>query len=971
MRGRPVNVLNQSSEPNRVASILIVAFTVVTQPAANAAGCPLVRTTINQQVDWSSGDCEITRSGSVSNYPGIAIAIGASTLGTLANNGTLSGDMGISSQSASKVAELINDSHGVINAVNVGIDNPGAIARVGNRGQVNIADSQDLAAAIINAGLIGTLDNSGTINGGAGLNHFGINNPGTIGTLTNSGKIYSGNVGVSTSGVIGTLTNFGPISGFAAGVANGGSIGTLTNSGTIDANVTAIYNQNGIIGILTNAGSLQGDEGLVNDAGTIGALVNHGAINNRLDSIANGGRIGTLLNENSIDGGNEGIFNGSGATISTLANTGRIIGGGAGLFNSGMIESLINRGTIGSAAYAIDNSGMIKKLVNYGTITNETAAAIYNESTGTIGKIANSGTIAGNIYNAAARDLDINGGSGQAFGILTGTGGTTGTITNTLSNLTFGSGNVLLNDAVDVGTNTVTNKAATIQVNVPIAITGNYRQGVGSTLVIGVADGAMAKGNISKDRGYGQLVVSGSANIAPGSSIALRQLNSYAFAPGQRFVVVDASASGTNYNEDKLNYSTKGFSGKLNGAAVTIDDRSDLIVNLTDDDASARTSASMAGLPGPQAMPPKVTSALVGLSQYTGIQPELLNLFDAGMALKLGTDAASNAAGNQLSAASQTSAARAATLPTFEALNIVDARIDSMRQAQANSAASPGSAFGVWGHAYGGHAYEGERDRVDGYAAEYGGMLIGVDKTISDSWRAGGVFSYANTAIDAQGNSTGDSTRVNSLGLLGYAGYTGRPWYANFVAGVVPQRYHSSRLVDFSGFSGTANGHFGGQQYVARAEAGYPLALGVTTITPLAGLTYSYLHQDSYTENGGNGAALSVGATHLTSVASNIGVKIARTLATPEGDFAPFVGFAWDHEYDHARQQIDARYAADPLGETAFTTAGATPVSDIADFSAGVTLLRANNLSLTARYDLQAAPHFVVQTGSLRLSKSF
>jgi len=58
----------------------------------------------------------------------------------------------------------------------------------------------------------------------------------------------------------------------------------------------------------------------------------------------------------------------------------------------------------------------------------------------------------------------------------------------------------------------------------------------------------------------------------------------------------------------------------------------------------------------------------------------------------------------------------------------------------------------------------------------------------------------------------------------------------NLSGGVVQQQYDTSRAVNFQGLSGTAGGHFSGQLYVARAEAGYPLALGGLTLTPLASL---------------------------------------------------------------------------------------------------------------------------------------
>ena len=82
---------------------------------------------------------------------------------------------------------------------------------------------------------------------------------------------------------------------------------------------------------------------------------------------------------------------------------------------------------------------------------------------------------------------------------------------------------------------------------------------------------------------------------------------------------------------------------------------------------------------------------------------------------------------------------------------------------------------------------------------------------------------------------------------------------------------------------------------------GYPIALRVATITPLASMTYSYQHQDGYTESGGNGAALTLGASHTTSVKSELGAKIERAFQTRYGILIPSVQAAWRHEFDHTR----------------------------------------------------------------------
>jgi outer membrane autotransporter protein len=345
--------------------------------------------------------------------------------------------------------------------------------------------------------------------------------------------------------------------------------------------------------------------------------------------------------------------------------------------------------------------------------------------------------------------------------------------------------------------------------------------------------------------------------------------------------------------------------------------------------------------------------------------------------LSQGSTGGADRIGKQLGAI-QTGWAPAA--PMFDALNLVASRINTLRLGEAAGAGRTGISTGegparngVWGQAFGGHASQDERDDVDGYSANYGGLLIGADRALNERWRVGGAFSYSNTQIDNTGATSGDKTRVNSYGLIGYASYDGRPWYVNLSGGVVQQRYDTTRHIDFQGFSGTADGDFNGQQYVARVEAGYPLALGASgyTLTPSASLTYSHLDQDSYTEDGGNGAALSVGSAHANSVRSGLGAKLAKSYSTRYGDIVPELQLHWIHEYDHARQATGAGYAADPSGQTAFTTVGATPVSDLAAVSLGVTLLRENNLSLSVRYEVQAGGGFLSQTGSLRLRQLF
>ncbi|MBB3001509.1 outer membrane autotransporter protein [Paraburkholderia tropica] len=161
------------------------------------------------------------------------------------------------------------------------------------------------------------------------------------------------------------------------------------------------------------------------------------------------------------------------------------------------------------------------------------------------------------------------------------------------------------------------------------------------------------------------------------------------------------------------------------------------------------------------------------------------------------------------------------------------------------------------------------------------------------------------------------------------------------------------------------------QRSPATVTNAYPIALGATTVTPLATLTYSYLHQSAYTESGGNGAALSVDASHLSSVTTDLGAKIEREFPTPYGVLVPELTVSWRHEYNNTSQLTTATFAGDPSGVNSFTTLGTSPLTNSAVVSAGVTLLRERNLSVTARYEMQAGRGFLSQGGTLRLRQLF
>ncbi|MEO0319033.1 MAG: hypothetical protein RL404_2710 [Pseudomonadota bacterium] len=171
--------------------------------------------------------------------------------------------------------------------------------------------------------------NSGTLLGDSvgaqGLNIGSTASAITVGTVANSGTIqgYSDSVGilVKSGATVTTMTNSGVVAGGAsnAGIKNlGSTITTLTNnaSGTISSSSQAgLYNATdtttpGTIGTVNNYGTISGATYGINNAAangvlsTIGTVNNFGTISGTTAGIGNGGAIDTI---NNAQGGASGL----------------------------------------------------------------------------------------------------------------------------------------------------------------------------------------------------------------------------------------------------------------------------------------------------------------------------------------------------------------------------------------------------------------------------------------------------------------------------------------------------------------------------------------------------------------------------------------------------------------------------------------------------------------------------------------
>ncbi|MDE1145095.1 MAG: autotransporter domain-containing protein [Azospirillaceae bacterium] len=206
-----------------------------------------------------------------------------------------------------------------------------------------------------------------------------------------------------------------------------------------------------------------------------------------------------------------------GGTLGSLGNSASLSGVDTALYvaATGRLGTVSNSGTLSGDLYGVRNLGTVGVVVNSGTISG--ATALYNG--GVLGTVTNSGTIAGNIVNTSANALVLAGANGTAYGTFTGLAGAQGTIASTLANVVLAGGNLVLNDAVDVGTGTLVNSGAMVLLSSIVSVTGNYVQTAGTLAVAGhglsVSDAAVVSGGVV-DAG-----LAGATNYLVGDSATL------------------------------------------------------------------------------------------------------------------------------------------------------------------------------------------------------------------------------------------------------------------------------------------------------------------------------------------------------------------------------------------------------------------------------------------------------------------
>lgn len=213
-----------------------------------------------------------------------------------------------------------------------------------------------------------------------------------------------------------------------------------------------------------------------------------------------------------------------------------------------------------------------------------------------------------------------------------------------------------------------------------------------------------------------------------------------------------------------------------------------------------------------------------------------------------------------------------------------------------------------------------------------GGILMGADATVFDTWTVGLSGGYSRTKFDER-NSSGKSndyhfgiyggTKVNALSFRSGFGYTRHT--------IETDRSVSIAAMGTSSLYNSLSSDRNGNTYQVFGELGYTLGTDKVSVEPYAGLAHVWSKTNSFSENGG-AAALTSNGTSMDTTFSTLGLN-AQTMFDIAGvQSVARGGLGWRHAFGDITPSTNQRFAS---GD-AFTVTGVAIAKNVALIEAGI-----------------------------------
>jgi len=781
--------------------------------------------------------------------------------------------------------------------------------------------------------------------GNASIGAVAVNNSTTFGTVANETIANIASMTVA-NGKTATLAGTGAvdIDTITLAGASGSTLvvsGVKTGGNAITANIDSDTNAKGVVTInadTTVKGSVGTTKGLssvsVADGKTLTIDAAGGARTLKATTISLNGSNGSTL-----------AFDNGGNGTNTVTVTGAVQTATAD-------KGALNLGANGRTDVTFSSAvGSSTKKLNTATVANDsvlTASNGYYVNTTTLSSV-NAGLTFGSAQTFAGTVVSSGGSNGDvkisADVTLSGTGDVLGTSANKLDTIIVdASKSLTTSGATGFNATTITNNG-TLNLANTLTVTG-------TTLELGGnANSKIVMSSPSTSYSGGTLISAAAVQVDANNAVS--------FIPHSTFnsgvlTLVDGDGNGSASNTNKWNVT----SNALTTYTVSVVGGD---VKLTATQKSASTIAGNLGTTTDAA------NAMAAGVEATKGDTTVANAYNTAL-LAGGSEAKKAAEQSQPNITA--SAAQTITTTARGAASAVSARLASARSGvqvaglqETGVAAGDGSKRnGGWGKVFGNIASQDERDGVAGYDSHTYGVAVGMDNKVTDKVRLGAALSFAQSNVD--GKDTGNSdTDINSYQVAVYGSYEPGKYYVEGQLAYAYNEVDTTRQITFGGLNRTASGSYDANQYSATLGAGVPMKQDAWTITPKAGLFYSYTDPKSYTETGAGAMNLTVNPDSTSILEGSLGVNVAYDHKVSGGLLRPEARAAVLYEFLGDEGSATSKFSG---AGASFKTTGAEPAQFGGALGVGLGYTTADGVwEVRGDYDVELREDFVGHTGML------
>ena len=299
-------------------------------------------------------------------------------------------------------------------------------------------------------------------------------------------------------------------------------------------------------------------------------------------------------------------------------------------------------------------------------------------------------------------------------------------------------------------------------------------------------------------------------------------------------------------------------------------------------------------------------------------------------------------------------------------LSTVSYRLASLRtEISAGQGLSAGDEVGegknFWLQGFGTYADQGERQGIQGFEARTGGFAFGTDKAISNTFLLGLSASYSYTDVDSRLSE--NHTYINSYQGTVYGTYDFGDSYLDGQLGLAYNDYAAKRFIAVGAVDRQANADYEGYQFLSKFELGRDLALpDELEFTPSIGLSWMHVEINNYTETGAGTSNLIVNDQDYDILNLSLRGELRRTFDICQGSLTPEVHLGYNYEAIDDQIQTVAAFTG---GGNTFQSTGFDPANHSATGGAGLSY-SGDNFDLVATYDFEAKQDFVSHSALLK-----